>query len=223
MDQRPEQPPEGKLIEDAADNLDISIREAARRAGLSYGRWRQIVKGYQNVSPGVYAPVRNAPAKTVARMAAVTGVTPEQMETDGQRPDVAEAMRRNAEARVTPPSLAAVPPPPASLEPGPGDIFPDTEAEMRPLIDAHLQTLRHLYRLAAIRGPVASGAAIFTGTPHEAERWDRLVATGYMEKPGEGYTVPELLFLMATGRVYDDEYRAQAGKPDRRKALIRVT
>jgi hypothetical protein len=94
MDKRPEQPAEGKLIEDATADLDISIREAAKRAGISYGRWRQIVKGYQNVSPGVYAEVRNAPAKTVARMAAVAGVTPELMETKGQRPDVAEVMRR---------------------------------------------------------------------------------------------------------------------------------
>lgn len=102
MDKRPEQPPEGKLIEDAAEDLDISIREAAKHAGLSYGRWRQIVKGYQNVSPGVYAEVRNAPATTVARMAMVAGVSPELMETKGQRPDVADAMRRRAAAPARP-------------------------------------------------------------------------------------------------------------------------
>ena len=75
MEQRPDQPPEGRLIAAAADNLNLSIREAARRAGISYGRWRQIVKGYQNVSPGSYAPV-HAPAKTLAKMAAVVGVNP---------------------------------------------------------------------------------------------------------------------------------------------------
>lgn len=95
MDQRPPQPPEGRLIAAAADRLDLSIREAARRAGISYGRWRQVVSGVQNVSPGSYAAV-HAPAKTLARMAAVVGVTPEQMETEGQRPDAAEVMRQNA-------------------------------------------------------------------------------------------------------------------------------
>ena len=102
MEQRPDQPPEGRLIAAAADRLDISIREAARRAGLSYGRWRQIVKGYQNISPGVYGEVRNAPARTVAKMARVVGVTAEQMETEGQRPDVAEILRQDADIRPVP-------------------------------------------------------------------------------------------------------------------------
>jgi hypothetical protein len=91
METRPEQPPEGKLIADAADRMDLSIREAARRAGISYGRWRQIVTGYQNVSPGSYAAVR-APAKTLAKMARVVHVTPEQMAAQGQRPDAAALM-----------------------------------------------------------------------------------------------------------------------------------
>jgi hypothetical protein len=102
MDQRPPQPPEGKLIADAAARLDLSIRAAAERAGLSYGRWRQITQGYQNVSPGVFAKVVG-PARTVARMAAVVGLTAEQMETEGQRPDAAEIMRRDA---VQPPEPA---------------------------------------------------------------------------------------------------------------------
>ena len=123
-----------------------------------------------------------------------------------------------------PPPLSVVPPPPASLEPGPADIFPDVEPAMRNLIDAKLPALRHLYRLAAIKGPDMSGTAIFTDSPHEAERWDRLVEAGYAEKPGEGYTPAELLFLMATGRVFDDQYRAASGDPARRrKALISIT
>lgn len=92
MEQRPEQPPEGKLIAAAAERLDLSIREAAKRAGISYGRWRQITQGYQNVSPGVFAQV-TAPARTLARMAATVGITPEEMETAGQRPDAADIMR----------------------------------------------------------------------------------------------------------------------------------
>ena len=108
MDQRPEPTPEGKLIGEAAADLDISIREAARRAGISYGRWRQVVTGRQNVSPGEYAAVRNVPARTLAKMALAVGLTPEQMETEGQRPDAAEEMRampareREADAEVIP-------------------------------------------------------------------------------------------------------------------------
>ena len=100
MDTRPEQPPEGRLIDDAADRLDLSIREAAKRAGISYGRWRQIVTGYQNVSPGVFAAV-HAPAKTLAKMARVVGVTPPQL-TEAGREDAAAIL-----AELTQPEPAA--------------------------------------------------------------------------------------------------------------------
>jgi len=43
----------------------LSAREAARRAGISEGRWRQIASGYQVVSAGVYAPA-HGPAGTLA-------------------------------------------------------------------------------------------------------------------------------------------------------------
>jgi len=68
----------------------LSAREAARRAGISEGRWRQIASGYQVVSAGVYAPVRG-PAGTLARMASVAGVTPAQLRRAG-RPDAARVL-----------------------------------------------------------------------------------------------------------------------------------
>jgi hypothetical protein len=68
----------------------MSAREAARRAGLSEGRWRQITAGYQVVSPGVYAHVRG-PAATLARMAAVAGVSPAQLRAAG-RDDAASVL-----------------------------------------------------------------------------------------------------------------------------------
>jgi hypothetical protein len=68
MPNRPEPPPWGALITDALHRARLSAREAARRAGISEGRWRQITGGYQVVSAGVYAPVRG-PAATLARMA----------------------------------------------------------------------------------------------------------------------------------------------------------
>lgn len=91
MNERPDQPDEGRLIGLAQKRSTLSARKAAAAAGLSEGRWRQIVSGYQTVSAGVYAPVR-APAETLARMAKVVGVTPEQLEQAG-RPDAADELR----------------------------------------------------------------------------------------------------------------------------------
>ncbi len=91
MDERPKPPPWGLLISQALKRSGLSARKAASRAGLSEGRWRQITSGYQNVSAGVYAPVRG-PADTLARMAQVVGVTPEQLD-EADRPDAAEELR----------------------------------------------------------------------------------------------------------------------------------
>lgn len=94
MSQRPEPPPWGALITTALRRERLSAREAARRAGISEGRWRQITGGYQVVSSGVYAPVRG-PAETLARMAAVVGVTPAQLRAAG-RADAARALAASA-------------------------------------------------------------------------------------------------------------------------------
>jgi hypothetical protein len=83
MKGRPEPPPWGALITAALARNGLSAREAARRAGLSEGRWRQITGGYQVVSPGVYAEVRG-PAGTLARMGAVADVTPAQLRAAGR-------------------------------------------------------------------------------------------------------------------------------------------
>jgi len=90
MAQRPSPPPWGVLLTKALTDAQLSAREAARRAGISEGRWRQIASGYQVVSAGVYAPV-HGPAQTLAKMAAVAGVTPAQL-ADAGRPDAARAL-----------------------------------------------------------------------------------------------------------------------------------
>jgi hypothetical protein len=92
MAERPAPPAWGVLITAALRTAGMSAREGARRAGISEGRWRQICGGYQVVSPGVYAQVRG-PAATLARMAAVAGVTPEQLTAAG-RDDAARLMLR---------------------------------------------------------------------------------------------------------------------------------
>jgi transcriptional regulator with XRE-family HTH domain len=83
MAERPDPPPWGALIAAALARQGLSAREAARRAGISEGRWRQITGGYQVVSPGVYAPVRG-PAATLAKMAVVAGVSAAELRAAGR-------------------------------------------------------------------------------------------------------------------------------------------
>jgi transcriptional regulator with XRE-family HTH domain len=90
MADRPEPPPWGALIATALKRAGMSAREAARRAGISEGRWRQIAGGYEVISPGVYAEVRG-PAATLAKMAAVAGVTGAELGEAG-REDAAQAL-----------------------------------------------------------------------------------------------------------------------------------
>jgi hypothetical protein len=215
------------VIRLAREAMDMTAQDAAEASrardgkGVSAAYWRDVERGHGG-RRGQRVPTR-ASARALAAMARVVGVRPAQLAGAG-REDAARVLEEILRREGPPRALAAVPSPPASLEPGPGDIFPDVEPEMRPMIDAKLPALRHLYRLAAIKSPDMSGTAIFTDSPHEAERWDRLVEAGYAEKPGEGYTPAELLFLMATGRVFDDQYRAASGDPARRrKALISIT
>lgn len=79
----------------------LSVREAASRAGISEGWWRQVVRGYQPLKGGGKAPMTGS-AETVASMARVVGVTPEQLE-EAERPDAAEELRALlAQAELTP-------------------------------------------------------------------------------------------------------------------------
>lgn len=92
----PEQRPEGALIERAreARSPRLSIRAAAEAAGLSDGRWRQIVNGYQSAGASQYITVVG-PAETIARMAKVVGVTAEQLSEVGRGDAAGELLRLN--------------------------------------------------------------------------------------------------------------------------------
>jgi hypothetical protein len=69
--------PLGELLEAArTEVLQISVREAARRARMSEGRWRQIVLGMQAKGGGAI-PVK-APPRTVVAMSLAVGVDPAQ-------------------------------------------------------------------------------------------------------------------------------------------------
>lgn len=88
MSERPEQTPEGRLIEAATIKDGRSIRQLAANAKISDARWRHIVKGYQPLGGGRYQPV-TAPAQTLARMAFTLGLDPDDLDSVG-RPDAAQ-------------------------------------------------------------------------------------------------------------------------------------
>ena len=98
--EKPAQPPEGRLLEEALDarRPHMTQREAARLAGISDARWRQLVTGYQSVGQGHYAPL-TARAETLARMAAAVGVTPEQLAGVEREDAAAVLLRINLETR----------------------------------------------------------------------------------------------------------------------------
>jgi hypothetical protein len=76
--ERPAQSPEGRLIERLMTRKNLTARACAPKAGISEGRWRQITNGYQAMGRGEYTRV-TAPDSTLARMAKVVGITPEQL------------------------------------------------------------------------------------------------------------------------------------------------
>ncbi len=101
---RPGPTPEGELIAFYLRRSGLSVREAARRTGISEGWWRQIQKGYQSLSGGGYGPVKGPP-ETLAKMALTLGVPPQRL-TDIGRPDAATALNRlTGESAVTDESM----------------------------------------------------------------------------------------------------------------------
>jgi hypothetical protein len=180
------------------------------RAGVSVSLWRQVEAGYMTPTKGMHTP-KIAPAPTVARMAKAVNLSVEDLESEGQRPDAAEILREiirqhNTDGITSGDQQTALASS-TSLELGPGDILPDMSPEIRAATEAHLPGLQGIFRLAAISGPDTPGSAFFPGSPHEAHRWDRLVAAGYIEKPGRGYSPQEMVWMIAIGRALDDARR----------------
>lgn len=85
----PEPPAEGELIRVARLAKGLSAEDAAALAQVKLGaaRWRQIERGYKTRDEPVQAPPR-----TLAHMAYVVGVTPEQLDSVG-RQKAAEILR----------------------------------------------------------------------------------------------------------------------------------
>lgn len=227
-------PPEGVLIESAREDAGLSKREAARRAGISEGWWRTVVKGYQSLGGGDRGAVRDTPAKTIAKMAAVVGVTPEQLETEGERPDAAAILREMDRA-----PLHSVPPPPEGAHPAPRrrqglEFDPATRRAIRP----HLAHLEDRVLIAAIaearrrgttvtgvlgedfRDPswVPSGDAVFPPPPegrpdaeaYERFLWDDLRADGILGTPHNRHELEDSVALLMLHR--DDRERDHDGE-----------
>lgn len=86
------QKPEGKLLHEAMQREGLSFRAIAAQIGMSDARVRNIINGYQAVGRGQRIDI-TGPEDTVAKIAAVVQVTPEQLEAAG-RHDAARALRR---------------------------------------------------------------------------------------------------------------------------------
>ena len=98
--------PEGQLIRRAreASIPKLSIRGAAGRVGLSKEHWGYIERGYRPVSgepPQQFSP----PSATLARMAYALGISPDRLETEGQRPDAAGCLREMPPPRAGDPAV----------------------------------------------------------------------------------------------------------------------
>lgn len=97
--------PLGELIETARARTKLSQNAAAERAGTSGTTWRRVVKGLARF--GGHDVPHDGAADTVARMARIVGLTPEQLEEHG-RPDAAAELRDilRAVAAASEPSVA---------------------------------------------------------------------------------------------------------------------
>lgn len=155
MTSKPGPTPEGELISTVLrTRTGLSARKAAEEAGISEGRWRQIVSGYQIPAKGTYVEVIG-PADTVAAMARVAQVTPAEL-ADAGREDAAQILR-------------STPPPPQEVV-----AVSQWEEEIRapspPLLGEEVLMWRHTstgrrYRLEI---PSEEVSVEHTFEPHEA-------------------------------------------------------
>jgi hypothetical protein len=98
---RPEQRPEGALIQRALDRLDLSVRDAAKRVeDISDTRLRHIITGREPLGGGRYRPITAKPAQ-LARIAHALEITPEEL-VAAERGDAATVLceRLRAPRRV---------------------------------------------------------------------------------------------------------------------------
>ncbi|MGC4886770.1 hypothetical protein [Micromonospora sp. DT227] len=91
LTEKPAPQPEGALIFRAMERRNLTARAAANQVGMSEGRVRQLINGYQALGSQQFRVVKGK-AIRVAQLAKLAGVTPEQL-TDVGREDAAEVLR----------------------------------------------------------------------------------------------------------------------------------
>lgn len=146
MNDLPAPTTEGELIRQARDLAipRLSIRAAAARVGLSPEHWGNIERGYRYTKPGDPPRPFSAPAATLAKMAHALRITPERLESEGQRPDAAEMLREIIrQQRADEPSEFP------QVDDGPDDL-PDVSPELKRAMTVHLRSI--LDRLEVVRG-----------------------------------------------------------------------
>lgn len=100
-------PPEAVLIRLVREAAGLKLPAVARLAGISKARWSQIETGYETRGGG-HRQVKGR-AVTIAHMAYAVGLTPERLETEGERPDAAAVLREILHhPQPTPPALEVV-------------------------------------------------------------------------------------------------------------------
>ena len=195
-------PPEGKLIRAARERAipKLSIRAAAASLGISPEHWGNIERGYKSVSADKEPLPVEASPDLLAKIGRLLGITPSQMETEGERPDAAEVMRCSAPLPVAVNSAVA-----AGLDPD------DPH-------DPWLSAIRQQVAAARlIHGDDVTGSQIFFGTPsssYEAGLWD-----------DKRFNEESRVILIALQRAYRarDEAGRQGGSHSGRAGLVLVT
>lgn len=86
---------EGALIRRLRESQipHMSIRAAAKAAGMSPENWGHVERGYQPVGSGKTPRPVTPTASTLARMASVVGASPERLEAETGRADAAGILR----------------------------------------------------------------------------------------------------------------------------------
>lgn len=159
-DDPPRPTPEGRLIRQVR-NLSIpklTIPAAAARIGLSAEQWGYIERGYYPARDGNPPRPFSPPAVTLAKMAHALRITPERLESEGQRPDAAEMLReilRRPLPRATPEMAAAM-----------ADHVAEFEIRAAVARNAH-------------PGERLTGEQVFPDRPDAAKYWDQLAALGW--------------------------------------------
>lgn len=91
----------GRLLRDARETIGLSIRAAAREAGISEGLWRQLEKGQRGVGAGIVLPTNPRPSTVRAAARVVELDLARALEVAGHLEEAEEERRALADsARV---------------------------------------------------------------------------------------------------------------------------